>query len=137
AELLKISVFGGLEVQVSGQNNGFNVYRAGGEASLVWPRFISPSKRRSGSAYVPNTKASLGHEYQLRTKLYSLKTLNSSFGYIWKENERKEHTLNVLNIAYTSSNNVSDLYKEQISDNPSLQRIIDKQFILGTTYNYT
>lgn len=137
AELLKISAFAGLEVQVSGQNNGFNVYRFGGEASLTWPRFISPVKMSSGSAYVPNTKALIGYEYQLRTKLYSLKTLNTSFGYIWKENERKEHDLNVVNIAYTSSNNVSDLYKSQIATNASLQKVIDKQLILGTTYSYT
>ncbi|WP_372752498.1 BamA/TamA family outer membrane protein [Mariniflexile sp.] len=137
AELLKISAFAGLEVQVSGQNKGFNVYRFGGETSLIWPRFISPIAMSSGSAYVPNTKASLSYEYQLRTKLYSLKTFNSSFGYVWKENERKEHNLNVINIAYTSSNNVSDLYKSQIEDNPSLQKVIDKQFILGTNYSYT
>ncbi|CAM3601996.1 BamA/TamA family outer membrane protein [Flavobacterium gelidilacus] len=137
AELLKISAFAGLEVQVSGQNNGFNVYRFGGEASLTWPRFISPIKMSSGSAYVPNTKALIGYEYQLRTQLYSLKTLNTSFGYIWKENERKEHDLNVVNIAYTSSNNVSDLYKSQIATNASLQKVIDKQLILGTTYSYT
>ena len=137
AELLKIAAFAGMEVQVSGQNNGFNVYRAGGEASLVCPRFISPFKMSSGSAYAPNTKAMLSYEYQLRTKLYSLKTLSSSFGYLWKENERKEHSLNVVNIAYASSNNVSDLYKSQIVENSSLQKVIDKQFILGTTYSYT
>lgn len=137
AELLKISTFAGLEVQVSGQNNGFNVYRFGGESSLIWPRFIAPFKMSSGSAFVPNTKASLSYEYQLRTKLYSLKTFNGLFGYLWKENERKEHNLNVVNIAYTSSNNVSDLYKSQITESPSLQKVIDKQFILGTTYSYT
>lgn len=137
AELLRISAFGGLEAQVSGQNNGFNVYRIGGEASLTWPRFIAPINMKSGSAYVPNTKATLGYEYQMRTKLYSLKSFNGSFGYLWKENERKEHNLKVLNVAYTSSNNVSDLYKSQIAANPSLQKVIDKQFILGTTYSYT
>ncbi|MDO7172314.1 BamA/TamA family outer membrane protein [Mariniflexile sp. AS56] len=137
AELLRVSAFAGLEVQVSGQNNGFNVYRFGGEANLIWPRFISPFEMSSGSAYVPNTKASISYEYQLRTKLYSLKTFNSSFGYLWKENERKEHNFKVINIAYTSSNNVSDLYKSQIEENPSLQKVIDKQFILGSTYSYT
>ncbi|MES2240053.1 MAG: BamA/TamA family outer membrane protein [Bacteroidota bacterium] len=137
AELLKITAFAGLEFQVSGQNNGFNVYRFGGETSLTWPRFIAPFKMNSGSAYVPNTKASIGYEYQLRTQLYSLKTLKTSFGYIWKENEKKEHDFNVINIAYASSNNVSDLYRERIAENPSLQKVIDKQLILGTTYSYT
>ncbi|MCW2120047.1 BamA/TamA family outer membrane protein [Flavobacterium sp. 7A] len=137
AELLSVSAFTGVEVQVSGQNNGFNVYRFGGDASLVWPRFISPIRMNSGGGFVPNTKASIGYEYQLRTKLYSLKTFNSSFGYSWKENERKEHNLNVVNIAYTSSNNVSDLYLSQIAESPSLQSIIDKQLIFGTNYSYT
>jgi outer membrane protein assembly factor BamA len=137
AELLSISAFTGLEVQVSGQNNGFNVYRFGGEASLIWPRFIAPIQMNSGGGYVPNTKASLRYEYQLRTKLYSLKTFNGSFGYLWKENERKEHNLSVVNIAFTSSNDVSDLYKSQIEASPSLQNIIDKQLIFGTNYSYT
>lgn len=137
AELLKITAFAGLEVQVSGLNKGFNVYRFGGEATLIWPRFISPFNMESGSAFVPNTKASIGYEYQLRTKLYSLKTFNGAWGYLWKENERKEHNLNLVNIAYTSSNQVSDLYREQIAANPSLQRVIDKQLIVGTTYSYT
>ncbi|WP_366183731.1 BamA/TamA family outer membrane protein [Flavobacterium ovatum] len=137
AELLSISAFTGIEVQVSGQNNGFNVYRFGGEASLVWPRFIAPLELKSGGGYVPNTKASIGYEYQLRSKLYSLKTFNSTFGYLWKENERKEHSLNLVNIAFTSSNNVSDLYLSQIAASPSLQSIIDKQLIFGTNYSYT
>ncbi|MFA9189629.1 BamA/TamA family outer membrane protein [Flavobacterium sp. FBOR7N2.3] len=137
AELLNISAFTGVEVQVAGQNRGFNVYRFGGEASLVWPRFISPFEMTSGSAFVPKTKASLSYEYQLRTKLYSLKTFNGSFGYLWKENERKEHNLNLINIAYTSPNDVSDLYQSQIDDNPSLQRVIDRQLIFGTNYSYT
>ncbi|MCG9792608.1 translocation and assembly module lipoprotein TamL [Flavobacterium algicola] len=137
AELLTVSAFAGVEVQVSGQNNGFNVYRFGGEANLVWPRFISPIQMNSGGGYVPNTKATIGYEYQLRSKLYTLRTFNSSFGYVWKENERKEHNLNVLNIAYTSSNDVSDLYLSQIAASPSLQNIIDKQLIFGTNYSYT
>jgi len=137
AELLKITAFGGMEVQVSGQNKGFNVYRFGGEASLVWPRFISPFEMTSGSAYAPKTKASISYEYQLRTQLYSLKTFNSSFGYLWKENEKKEHNLSLLNIAYASPNNVSELYQSQIAENPSLQKVIDKQLIFGSTYSYT
>lgn len=137
AELLTISAFGGLEVQVSGQNNGFNVYRAGTEANLVWPRFITPFKFESSSGFVPRTKATLGYEYQFRSKLYSLKTLKASFGYLWKENERKEHQLNVTEITYASPNNVSDLYLEQIAANPSLAKVIEKQLIFGPTYSYT
>ena len=137
AELLTLSAFGGLEVQVSGQNNGFNVYRFGGEANLIWPRFITPFTLKSSSGFVPRTKATIGYEYQNRTKLYSLSTVKGSFGYLWKENERKEHQFNVTEITYASPQNVSQLYQDQIVENPSLQKVIDKQLIFGPTYSYT
>ena len=137
AELLTISIFGGLEVQVSGQNNGFNVYRFGGESSLMWPRFITPFKVQPATGFVPRTKATINYEYQFRSKLYSLQTFKSSFGYLWKENERKEHNLNVLDVTYTTSNGVTDLYKEQIKENSSLEKVIQKQLIFGPTYSYT
>ena len=66
AELLAISAVGGIEVQLGGKNNGFNVYRFGGDASLTWPRFISPFKLRSSSGYVPRTNATIGYEFQNR-----------------------------------------------------------------------
>jgi len=137
AELLTISAFGGLEVQVSGLNKGFNVYRVGSEANLVWPRFISPFHHKISSGFVPKTKATLGYEFQNRTKLYSLQTLKGSFGYLWKESEQKEHQLNVTEITYASPQNVTALYEEQILANPSLGKVIEKQLIFGPSYSYT
>ena len=137
AELFTISAFGGFEVQISGQNNGFNVYRAGSEANLIWPRIISPFNFKSASGFVPRTKATLGYEYQFRSKLYSLKTLKAAFGYLWKENERKEHQLNVTELTFATPNNVSELYRQQIIINPSLEKVIEKQLIFGPTYSYT
>ncbi|KIA83985.1 BamA/TamA family outer membrane protein [Flavobacterium sp. AED] len=137
AELLTISAFGGVEVQVSGQNNGFNVYRFGTEANLVWPRFISPLKLKSSSGFVPKTKATIGYEFQNRTKLYSLQTFKGSFGYLWKANERTEHLLNVTEITYASPQNVTALYQQQIAANPSLGKVIEKQLIFGPTYSFT
>ena len=137
AELLSISAFGGLEFQLAGQNNGFNVYRVGGETSLIWPRFISPFKLKSSSGFVPKTKALLGYEFQQRSKLYSLNTFRGSFGYIWKENIRKEHELKVTEITYASPMHVTALYDEQAEENPALKKIIEKQLIFGPTYSYT
>ncbi|MDG1871241.1 MAG: BamA/TamA family outer membrane protein, partial [Flavobacterium sp.] len=137
AEQLTISAFGGVEVQVSGQNNGFNVYRFGTEANLIWPRIISPFKFESSSGFVPKTKATLGYEFQNRTKLYSLQTLKGSFGYLWKENERKEHVFNLTELTYASPRNVTPLYQAQIDSTASLGRVIEKQLIFGPTYSYT
>lgn len=139
AELLSISAFGGLEFQMAGQNNGFNVYRLGTEASLIWPRFISPFKLRSSSGFVPKTKALVSYEFQQRSKLYSLNTFKGSFGYIWKENIRKEHEFKLSEITYASPMNVTALYQDQIAADESdvLGKVIEKQLIFGPTYSYT
>lgn len=137
AELLTISAFGGMEVQVSGQNNGFNVYRVGGEANLIWPRFIGPFKLKPSSGFVPKTKATIGYEFQHRSKLYSLNTFKGSFGYLWKENVRKEHQLNVTEITFVSPQNVTALYQRQADTVPALAKVIEKQLIFGPTYSYT
>ena len=135
--MLSISAFGGIEVQLGGDNNGFNVYRFGTEANLIWPRIISPFKFVSSSGFVPRTKATLGYEFQNRLKLYSLQTLKGAFGYSWKENERKEHQFNVTEITYSSPHNVSDLYNEQAKNNQSLKNVVEKQLIFGPTYTYS
>jgi outer membrane protein insertion porin family len=137
AELLTISLYGGLETQISGQNKGYNVYRIGTEANLIWPRFIVPFTLNSSSAFVPKTKATLGYEFQNRTNLYSLNSFRASFGYIWKENVRKEHQLNLMEINYVNSFNITDLYKQQIALNPTLSKVTDKQLIFGPNYSFT
>ncbi len=137
AELLTVTAFGGLEVQMAGQNKGYNVYRVGSEVSLVWPRFITPFKVQTPSAFVPRTRAMISYEYQKRIKLYALNAFRAQFGYLWKENIKKEHQLNAFDLSYVSPNGVTDEYREQINNNPALEKAIEKQFIFGPTYSYT
>lgn len=137
AEQFNLSVFGGAEVQVSGQNKGYNVYRVGGETSLIWPRIIAPIKFKSASGFVPRTKLTLGYEFQKRIKLYGLNSFKGSFGYQFKENVRKEHQLNVIDITYVSPTNVSDLYQRQADTVAALAKVIEKQLIYGPTYTFT
>ena len=137
AALLTVSVFGGADFQLSGANNGKNIYRLGAETSLTWPRFITPFKWEGSSEFVPRTKATLRYEFQNRTQLYALNSFNASFGYLWKENIRKEHQLNVMDITYVSPNNVTAEYQADIKDDPALGRIIEKQLIFGPTYSFT
>ena len=137
AELLTISAFGGIEVQISGLNKGFDVYRIGTEAALIWPKLLTPFNLKSSSAFVPRTKASLGYEFQTRSKLYSLNSFKTSFGYLWKENIRSEHQLNVVDINYISPFKVTELYEEQVALNPTLGKVIEKQLIFGPSYIFT
>ncbi|KAF2331962.1 translocation and assembly module lipoprotein TamL [Flavobacterium daemonense] len=137
AELLTVSVFGGADFQLGGVNKGKNIYKIGTETSLTWPRFITPFHIEGSSEYVPRTKASLRYEFQNRTQLYALNSFKTSFGYLWKENARKEHQLNVFDITYVSPNHVTQEYLDDIKDDPSLGKVIEKQLIFGPTYTYT
>lgn len=137
AELLTVSVFGGADFQLSGENKGHNIFKLGTETSLTWPRFITPFKIEGSSEFVPRTKATVRYEYQNRTMLYALNSFKTSFGYIWKDNIRKEHQLNIVDITYVSPNNVSAEYEEDILADPSLGKVIEKQLIFGSTYSYT
>jgi outer membrane protein insertion porin family len=139
AELLTVSVFGGMEFQVSGQNNGFNVYRVGSEVNIVWPRFIVPFRAKSPGGFVPKTKATVGYEFQKRMQLYALNSFKASFGYLWKENVRKEHELNVTQLNFVSPNGVTDLYRQQMEEDQTgtLAKVIEKQLTFGPTYSFT
>ncbi|MEK6452284.1 MULTISPECIES: translocation and assembly module lipoprotein TamL [unclassified Myroides] len=137
AEVFSVSAYGGADFQMSSTNKGYNVYKAGLEASLTWPKIIAPWDFKSASAYIPKTRAVLGGEYLHRTQLYSLKSFKASWGYLWKENAYKEHQFNVIEANYVSPGDVTDLYKEYAEGNPSLQRILDKQLTFGPTYSYT
>ncbi|RYD92965.1 MAG: hypothetical protein EOP54_19945, partial [Sphingobacteriales bacterium] len=139
AELLTLTLFGSTDVQISGQNGGFNVYQLGGQMRVSWPRFITPFTVKSNNAYIPHTNFTLGYTLINRTQLYTLNSFNGSFGYDWKQNIRKTHELNILSITYVNPLNVTQLYKDSIasSRNPALQHVIDKQFTIGPTYSYT
>lgn len=148
AEQLTAAVYGAFDVQVGGPKDANNIIRVGANAQLSIPRIVAPFNFRSSSAYVPRTNINIGYEYLSRTDLYTLNNFTTSFGYLWKENERKEHDLKILDVTYVSPQNVTDKYLKQIKGDdsdpeniipasPSLQRVIDKQFIFGPTYSYT
>ncbi len=136
AELFKLKLYGGIDWQQSGQNQGFNIYRFGGEASLQWPRFFPVSLKES-HMFTPTTTATLGYEWQRRQKLYTVNHFRASFGYQWKENIRKEHKLNIIDITYSHPTEVTDAYLEQIAKDSTLARVIENQLIFGPTYSYT
>jgi outer membrane protein assembly factor BamA len=137
AELLTVSVFGGADFQLSGEDKGQNIFKLGTETSLTWPRFITPFNIEGSSGFVPKTKATIRYEYQNRIQLYALNSFKTSFGYIWKDNIRKEHQLNIVDITYVSPNHVTPEYQEEILADPALGKIIEKQLIFGPTYSYT
>ncbi|TZF83260.1 BamA/TamA family outer membrane protein [Pedobacter sp. BS3] len=136
AELLTVTGYVGTDVQISGVNKANNIFRAGGEANLSFPRFITPFKINSTSAFVPRTKVTLGYDLLHRQNSYNLNSFRTSFGYNWKEDIKKEHTLNIFSVTYVQPSHVSDEYRQQAATDPTLEKAIEKQFIFGPTYNF-
>lgn len=60
-----------------------------------------------------------------------MNSFNTSFGYLWKENIRKEHQLNVIDVTYVSPNHVTAEYMADIDQDEALRRVIEKQLILA------
>jgi len=137
AEQLKVAVYSAFDVQIGGPADAANMFRAGANAQLSIPRIISPFRFKSSSAFVPRTNISLGYEFQNRTDLYTLNNFNASFGYVWKENERKEHDLKIIDVTYVSPANVTPKFDSLSAQNIYLSRITERQLIFGPTYAYT
>lgn len=137
AEQFKASVYGAFDVQIGGPAEAENIFRAGANAQLSIPRIVAPFRFNSSSAFVPRTNIKLGYEFQNRTTLYSLNTFNATFGYQWKENVRKEHELNVIDVSLIRPADVTPKFLLQSADNPYLRRITEQQLIFGPTYSYT
>ncbi len=137
AEQLKVSVFGAFDVQMGGPKDAANIFRAGANAQLSIPRIVAPFRFQSSSAFVPRTNISLGYEFMNRTDLYTLNNFNASFGYVWKENVRKEHELKIIDITYVSPANVTKKFDSISANKPFMQRIVKPQLIFGPIYTYT
>jgi outer membrane protein assembly factor BamA len=136
-ELFTIDLTGGLEYQYSSAFKGYNTYRAGIETNLVFPRFIIPFVNlNTKGGFVPKTNILLGYDLLNKNKLYTLNSFRAAYGYNWKEDVKREHQLNPVAITYVQPLNVTPEYDSLAKTNPALQKAIEKQFILGSNYNY-
>ncbi|WP_312901837.1 translocation and assembly module lipoprotein TamL, partial [Chryseobacterium taichungense] len=137
AEQFKASVYGAFDVQIGGPENAKNIFRAGTNVQLSIPRIVAPFRFNSSSAFVPRTNITLGYEFQNRTEYYTLNTFSGSFGYVWKENARKEHDLKILDVTYVSPANITPLYDSISRKSDAMRRVVERQLIFGPTYSYT
>lgn len=137
-EQLSLNAYVGTDVQFSGALRGYNTYRSGAELNFTVPRFLIPFttfKNRSG--YVPRTNIQLGYDILHRVKLYTLNSFRAAYGYLWRQSIQKQHELYPISINYVQPLNVTATYDSLISQDTLLARAIQRQFILGSTYQYT
>lgn len=136
AEQFQLQTYAGMDLQVSGQNRGFDIYRIGGEASLTWPRLITPFNMQPSGGFVPRTRATVGYELQDRRLLYTRLLFRTSFGYQWKNKEESEHQLMLTEISYSNPAYVSELYLSKMATDPSLAKVVQRELIFGPSYSF-
>lgn len=138
AETLTLNLFGGYETQTGGNVNlNSSYYRYGGEATIAWPRLLSPYKWTPSRRFIPQTYLKLGYEFLDRKSAYILNSSSVTFGYKWRESEKKEHNLSILEGIYVQPKNITDAFKLQMDTVPTLKRIVEKQFSIGPNYTFT
>ena len=139
AELFTLTLFGSTDIQFGAYNHGYNVYQAGIQPSISWPRFIGPLSFNTDNAFIPHTILTTGYTLVDRNQLYRLNSFNASFGYQWKPSIHKQHQLDLIDITFVDPEHVSQLYIDSINKtrNPTLAHVINKQFTFGPSYSYT
>ncbi|WP_419213698.1 BamA/TamA family outer membrane protein [Maribacter sp. X9] len=136
-ETLSISTNFSYESQISSGNNSNLSSIAGGiKGDLVFPRSIPFSPSRFKYA-VPKTKISLGIDFLKRSQLFTLSSINSTFGYTWKENRYVYHQLDPISLNYSRLSNVTENFQNILDDNPFLRRSFEQRFIGGLMYGFT
>lgn len=138
-ERLSVSAYFGTETQFGGGFKGYNTYRSGAEINLTVPRFFVPGfpKLNTRGGFVPRTNLQLGYDLLNRRLLYTLNQYRGGIGYIWKESLQKQHEFYPIAINYVQPINVTKQFLDSTSKYPYLRRVIDSQFIIGSSYQYT
>ncbi|APQ17756.1 translocation and assembly module lipoprotein TamL [Maribacter hydrothermalis] len=136
-ETFSVSASFSYESQLSsGSNSSLSSIAGGLKGELVIPRSIPFSPSRFKYA-VPKTKISLGVDFLQRSQLFTLNSVNATFGYTWKENQYVYHTLDPISINYSKLSKVTDEFQTILDDNPFLSQSFDQRFIAGLLYSFT
>ena len=138
ANLLEISASGGMEWQTGGNLASNNSYSLKGEVALTLPRFLIPFRAFNiRTPYVPRTRISLSYELFSRQNLYNLNAYTAQWQYLWRQTRYLEHAWAPLSVTFVRPTNTTPAYDSILKVDPVQRRSIEKQFILGGTYNIT
>ena len=125
------------ETQLSGgKNTGLSSIAGGLKIDLIIPSLL-PFSPRSFKYAVPKTKISLGTDFLKRSKLYTLSSFNTSFGYTWNANRFVYHEINPINVNYVNLSNTTEEFTAILENNPFLSQSFEQQFIAGLNYTFT
>lgn len=141
SEVLRVSLRGGFQAQrvekMVADEGLFNTREFGIEASILFPRFLSPIQlSRFVLEYQPKTTLSTGFNGQIRP-LYSRYIINGMFGYNWKASNKVEHILTPINLN-TVKVLPTDLFEFILSleTNQRIKDMYTDHLIFGMNYSF-
>lgn len=138
AEQLSINATAGIDLQIGAASRGVTNYRYGLDATLAFPRLVSPFKIRYDRRQIlPKTLLTVGYELLRRDSLYNLNSFRTSFGYAFRTSNRVEHSVQPFNINFVLSSNFGPKFDSLIADpiaSRPLLRILEDQLILSSIY---
>ena len=123
-------------IQLGGDSAGQNSIVGGVNAELVIPTLL-PFTPDQFSRRVPKTTISLGSDFFNRSQLYTLTSINTSFGYALNANRFVYHDLKPISVNFTNLANTTAEFEEVLEQNPFLRASLEDQFIVGIIYAFT
>ncbi len=121
------------------------LYLSGSNASVTseftFPKFILPFKQTLfNKKTIPYTIFSLNYTLIQRIQNFTVTNATGSFGYTWKETNKKQWRLNpsFLTITKVPERLLSDAFKEKVNNNQYLKNIFSDNTIYGenVTFDY-
>ena len=145
-----LNLFGGaeifnlqLKVELNNQDPGvivensyFNETEYGIDASILFPKLISPIKlKRIYKNSFPKTNFSAGYHFWYNTN-YKRTIFSTLYGYRWKTSESSAHDFNLLGFNLVKMTNMSSHYLSDLKSTNQLEEKYD-HVILNSAYNFT
>lgn len=141
SEIFNLSFRAGTQAQSvlndEGETNLFNTKEFGVEASIFFPKFLSPIKLKNfAKEYQPRTTITLGYNYQTRP-IYTRQITLLTYGYNWMKSRHEQHILTPIALNSVKVDPTPSF--KQILEKETNQRIKDQytsHLILGLDYTY-
>jgi len=130
-------LFGG-DAEYSSNIPFFNTIEAGLEATVIFPRFLIPVRQERFPKYFrPKTTLSIGFGYENRPEYYRWLN-NLTFGYDWRESDRKRHQVFPFDWSLVNVN-LTPEFQQIIDDEPNdrIKYQYTDNFITALRYTFT
>lgn len=134
AELLNISLSGRFEAQIGQKENTNFAYEFRTDASLQFPRLYPFKSKKVSRRYLPTTTLNLGLGLQERVEYFQMVTGNIGLKYNWKTSDRLQQRFSPYEVILSNLLKRTEAFEEYLSENPTVRRSFEEQFILGPTY---